>query len=99
MLTLSVTEARARLREALERVKDGEEIKLSQNGQVVAVLVHPDKLRARVRTPNTLAAEDRLEALRALRGAPLKRPRQGLSPERAEALVQALHEDRDGDWG
>ena len=97
-MTLTVTEARARLREALERVKDGEEIELSQNGQVVAILIHPDKLRARVRTPNTLAAEERLEALRALRSAPPQGKRKGLSPERAEALVNTLRQHRDGDW-
>ncbi len=96
MLTMTVTEARARLREALERVRDGENIELSQNGQVVAVIVHPDKIRATVRTTNTMTAQDRLEKLRTMRAAPVAR--QGISPERADALVNELHKARDEDW-
>lgn len=96
MLTMTVTEARARLREALERVRNGEDIELSQNGQVVAVIVHPDKIRTTVRTANTLAAQDRLEKLRVMRGA--QSTRQAISPERADALVNELQKARDEDW-
>jgi prevent-host-death family protein len=96
MLTMTVTEARARLREALERVRNGEDIELSQNGQVVAVIVHPDKLRTPVRTPNTLAAQDRLERLRTMRGAHPTRAE--ISAARADAMVNELRERRDEDW-
>ena len=92
---MTVTEARARLREALERVKAGEEVELSQNGQVIAVLVHPDKLRPRVRTANTIAAEALLLSLEQARN---QRVTASLSAEAAQDLVSEVRRQRDEDW-
>jgi antitoxin (DNA-binding transcriptional repressor) of toxin-antitoxin stability system len=96
-MLMTVTEARARMREALEHVKAGEEVELSQNGQVIAVLVHPSKLRSQVRTPNTIAAENFLENLKRARTE--RRPLQPvLSPAFAEELANDLRRERDGEW-
>jgi prevent-host-death family protein len=94
-MTMTVTEARARMREALERVKAGEEVELSQNGQVIAVLVHPDKLRPRVRTANTVAAEALLHSLERTRN---QRVTASLSAESAQDLVSEVRRQRDEDW-
>jgi len=83
------------MREALERVKQGEEIEITQNGEVVAVWLHPEKVRRRIRTPNTVAAQKLLEDLE--RGRENPERGEGLSAERAEALVRALRAERDGD--
>ena len=98
MLTMTVSEARARLREALESVRAGEEIELSQNGIVVAILVHPDRLNPRVRTANTIAAENMMNVFRDLQKNPPRRTPPGLSNARAETLIRELRDERDTDW-
>jgi antitoxin (DNA-binding transcriptional repressor) of toxin-antitoxin stability system len=96
-MLMTVTEARARMREALEHVKAGEEVELSQNGQVIAVLVHPSKLRSQVRTPNTIAAENFLENLKRARTE--RRPlKPVLSPAFAQELANDLRRERDSEW-
>ena len=44
---LTVSEARARLPEILDRIDRGEEIMITRHGRPAAVLVRPDKLRVR----------------------------------------------------
>lgn len=96
MLMMTVTEARARMREALEHVKAGEEVELSQNGQVIAVIVHPSKLRSRIRTPSTIATEALLENLKRARNE--RRPlKPMLSQAFAEELERDIRRERDGD--
>jgi len=46
---MTVTDAQARLPELVDRVKTGEEVTLTQDGQTVAVLIHPDGHRTRRR--------------------------------------------------
>ena len=103
MLTMTVTEARARMREALEHVKEGYEVELSQNGQVIAVIVHPSKLHSRVRTNNTLAAGVLLENLKhakAQNASPERRTiKPVLSAERGADLEQDVRQQRDGSIG
>jgi prevent-host-death family protein len=98
MTSMTVTEVRARLREALEQVKAGEEVELSQNGQVIAVLVHPAKLQTRIRSTNTVAADALLEKLKRARS-----DRSTLEPVLtaafAERLESDVRRDRDGDEG
>lgn len=98
MTRLKISHLRTHLREAIERVKGGEEIEIVQNGVPVAVLVHPDRLRPRVVTPNTRAAEALMAEYQAakerIRREGLKLPEQGLSPERAEELVQDIYRQR-----
>jgi prevent-host-death family protein len=95
MLNVTVTEARARMREVLEHVKAGEEVEFSQNGQVVAVLVHPSRLRRPIRTPNTLASEQLMANFNRLKK---EKPQQShnLQPGRADQLVKELRLERDG---
>jgi prevent-host-death family protein len=95
MLSVTVTEARARMREVLEHVKTGEEVEFSQNGQVVAVLVHPSKWRRPVRTPNTLASEELMANFKRLKQEKTI-PTMSLKKGRADQLVQELRLERDG---
>lgn len=100
MERMTVSQARAQMREAIEKVKAGEEIEITQNGEVVAVWVHPSRRRPMVRTPSTVAAEKLHEALERARRErrPLATP--GLSAERAEELVRQIRAERDeGDPG
>lgn len=98
MTRLSITQLRQNLREAVEQVKAGEEIEIVQNGVVVAALVHPERLRPRVVTPNTVAAHAltaQLEAARSrVRQGGLKLSGEGIRPERAEELVQDVYRQR-----
>jgi prevent-host-death family protein len=57
MVRLNITHLRTHLREAIEQVRAGEDIEIVQNGVVVAALVGPERLRPRIVTPNTRAAE------------------------------------------
>lgn len=82
------------MREALERVKRGEEIQLTQNGEVVAVWLHPSKLRQRVRTPHTLAAERLREQLEQDRRNPPQRG-DGITAERAEEMIRDVRAERE----
>ena len=95
MLNVTVTEARARMREVLAHVKDGEEVEFSQNGQVVAVLVHPSRLRRPVRTPNTVAANELMATLNRAKREKLQQ-RVSLQPGRSDELVKELQTERDG---
>lgn len=45
--SIAVSQARAALPELLDRVAEGDEITLTRHGRAVAVLVRPDRLRAR----------------------------------------------------
>jgi antitoxin (DNA-binding transcriptional repressor) of toxin-antitoxin stability system len=97
MATMTVTEARAKMREAIERVKRGEEIEITQNGEVVAVWLHPSKLHYRVRTPAVIEAEEMLEEFERLRRerTPIADP--GISAEEVEERTRELREERDYD--
>ena len=92
MNTVTVSDLRANLKTVLERVKQGEEVHLTQNGEVVAAVLHPDKLKGRVRTPNTLAAEQLLSAF----DSPLEPlPEPSLTQAEGDELVKELREARD----
>jgi prevent-host-death family protein len=94
MTTMSVTTARAQLRAILERVKEGDEVILTQNGEPVAVIVHPTRLRARRAGSSWDAASVRLDHLREARR---HRPERGagLDAARAEQLVAEVRGARD----
>lgn len=94
MTTLSVSEARAGLRAMLERVKRGDEVVITQNGEPVAVVVHPTRLLARRATHAWDAAAARLDGLRDARTRRYGRG-VGLHPERAEQLAVDVRRDRD----
>lgn len=94
MTTMAVTQARANLRFAISMVKAGEEVQITQNGEVVAVLVHPDVLKARRVTPAIERGADLLSQLQRARRDGLPSGT-GLSAERAEALVQEVRAGRE----
>lgn len=94
MGTVGVSELRTHLRAVLERVKRGEEVEITQHGEVVATLLHPSRLRQRVRTPRTKAADALLAQLEHARREPADRG-VGISRERADARVADLRLERD----
>jgi antitoxin (DNA-binding transcriptional repressor) of toxin-antitoxin stability system len=91
--TMTVSEARAALPDIIERVLGGDEVTLTRHGIPVVVIVRPDTLRSR-RSDDVVAAADALRSTidgarrRSLDDSP------GISPERADALVAAVHADR-----
>ncbi len=93
---MTVTEARAKMREVLERVKQGEEIEITQNGEVVAVWLHPSKLRYRARTEAIREAERLAERLREARSAPFEL-KGSYTLEEAEERIREIREGRDYD--
>jgi prevent-host-death family protein len=92
--TMSVTEARAALPEILDRVRAGEEITLTRHGEAVAVVVRPDRLRAR-RSEKVFEEAARLgELLAEGRQTPLGQG-PGISEERAEELLAEVRAGRE----
>ncbi|AFZ67470.1 type II toxin-antitoxin system Phd/YefM family antitoxin [Deinococcus peraridilitoris] len=96
MTQLTASEVRTHLRQVLERVQQGEEIEITQNGRVVATLVHPERLHRRVHTPNTAAAQQLLAGLRADREGVPPPDTTSLSADYAEELVQDIRRQRAG---
>ncbi|HEY4422415.1 MAG TPA: type II toxin-antitoxin system prevent-host-death family antitoxin [Pseudonocardia sp.] len=93
MAELSVSEARARLPEVLDRVAAGEEITITRHGRSVAVLLRPDAVRAR-RAERTI---ERGREIGALLTSARERPLEpaAVSADRAEELIDAVRADRD----
>lgn len=90
---MTVSEARAALREVLDRVESGEEVTITRHGTPVAVVVRPDRLPAR-RAHQALAAAERVrEGLVEGRSRPLDST-PGISEARAEELIAELRASR-----
>lgn len=92
MSTISASVARQTLPAQLDRVEAGEEVAITRHGHVVAVLVHPDALRAR-RAPEAWRRADQIDALLADARQTSVRPAI-IGPERTEELVAAIREGR-----
>ncbi|MGL5857973.1 MAG: type II toxin-antitoxin system Phd/YefM family antitoxin [Angustibacter sp.] len=94
MTTMPVSEARRRLRAAVDLARSGEDVTLTLHGEVVAVLVSPDVLRQRRATPATDRAKTLLDDLRRARE---ERPplRADMTARRATALAAQVRRDRD----
>lgn len=91
---MTISEARASFREAVDRVLAGDEITITRHGEVVAVIVRPDALRAR-RAEQAFREASRLEELLATAAqAPLARA-SGTTSQRVEELVADVRADRD----
>ena len=95
MMTVSVSELRNKMKDVVERVKQGEEVEITQNGEVVSVMLHPSRLRQRVRTQNTIAADNLLQEMARLKNEPFPEP--GLSAEYAEDLIRHIRAERDSE--
>lgn len=100
MTQLNITRLRTHLREAIEQVRAGEDIEIVQNGVVVAALVSPERLRPRIVTPNTRAAEALAIQMKQQRAALLAPetplPSLGtLSPQQAASLLEEVRWHRE----
>jgi antitoxin (DNA-binding transcriptional repressor) of toxin-antitoxin stability system len=97
MTTMSVSDLRAHLRDALDRVEKGDRIDITRDGRVVAVLAHPSLLRPKRVTKAILGAEFLRQRLEDARKRPLAETPEGpgLSVERAEEIVRWIHEARE----
>jgi prevent-host-death family protein len=93
-MRISVSEARSKLPELLDRVGEGEEITLTRHGVPVAVLVRPDALRTRRATEAFRKAEELHEMLLEAKRRPMK-SEGSLPAEWAEQRVAELRRDRD----
>jgi antitoxin (DNA-binding transcriptional repressor) of toxin-antitoxin stability system len=95
MVRMTVSQARAQMKEALEKVKGGEEVEITQNGEVVAVWVHPSKRRPVVRTPGTRLAGRLHEELDRGRQERPKVSSSAMTVQRAEELIEQIRSARD----
>ncbi len=93
MSQLSVSEARARLPEVLDRVAMGDEVTITRHGQPVAVVVRPDALRTRRAEGAIRRARQVGDLLSAAGQQSLGLA--GVSSERADELVRAVRDSRD----
>jgi antitoxin (DNA-binding transcriptional repressor) of toxin-antitoxin stability system len=91
---LTVSEARARLPEILDRVEKGEEITITRHGRPAAVLLRPDSVRIRRGESTIDRAREIGRMLEEARDQPLLPPT--MSVERAEELIAEIRADRDG---
>ena len=94
-MLMSVTEAGNRIREAVELVKQGKEVELTENGEVVAVWVSPSKFRKEIKTSNITVSENLQTELEKLRKNLLPLPEGSLSLEQAESLINEVRSNRD----
>ena len=92
MSTVTASEARQTLPAQLDRVEAGEEVAITRHGRVVAVLVHPNTLRAR-RTQAAWEAADAI-AERLARARSEAVPPPPIPHDRAEELIAAIRQDR-----
>ena len=90
---MTVTEARARLPQLLDRVLAGDEVTITRHGRPVAVVVRPDCLRVR-RADEALATAQTVRAVLDRSGRAPLRDRPALSEERAEDLVADVRATR-----
>ena len=95
--TMKVSEARAHFRAVIERVKRGEEVTLTQNGEPVARIVSVAQRPSRWRQETIEAAERMRERMERYAKEPLDIG-PGISPERAEEMIRELRAERD-EWG
>lgn len=87
---ITVSEARALLPQIVQRVLAGEEITLTRHGEPVAVVVRPDRLRARRADSALAVAADLHEVLETGR----ERPLGTLSPAMADAVLGDVKRSR-----
>jgi prevent-host-death family protein len=92
---LTVSEARARLPEILDRIERGEEIMITRHGRAAAVVVRPDALRPRRNEAVFAQAREIHRMLEEARAQPLGPGT--MTVERAEELVAQIRADRDAD--
>ncbi|HEX5939291.1 MAG TPA: type II toxin-antitoxin system prevent-host-death family antitoxin [Dehalococcoidia bacterium] len=91
---MRVSDVRAHFRAVIERVKKGEEVTLTQNGEPVAKIVALNERPSRWR-PETLEAAGRtLKEIREARSRPFDIG-PGISVERGEQIIREIRAERD----
>ena len=92
---LTVSEARSRLPELLDRVEKGEEITITRHGRPAAVLLRPDRLRVR-RGESAIDQARRIgQMIEEARHQPLG-PGTAMDPAYAEEWIAEIRAGRDG---
>lgn len=89
MSTVSVSEARAKLPELLDRVVAGDEITITRHGVPLAVVVRPDAIRIR-RADRVLADAERLRELVDQARATRLSDMPAIAADRADDLVREV---------
>ncbi|MEO8528006.1 MAG: type II toxin-antitoxin system prevent-host-death family antitoxin [Pseudolysinimonas sp.] len=98
MISVSLTEARARLPELLTRAADGEEIHILRHGKSVAVLVGHARWVKTQQHDVLIQARELRRKIDAARGKPWPPPDfVGIDPANAERYIREIREDRDYD--
>jgi prevent-host-death family protein len=92
--TMSVSEARAALPRIVDLVWAGNEVTLTRHGQPVAVVVRPDRLRARRADAAMATAERVRQLIEEGRSTPLDAA-PGLTHEQAEELLAEVRRSRE----
>lgn len=87
---MTVSEARALLPQIVQRVLAGEEVTLTRHGEPVAVVIRPDRLRARRAEAALARAAELHDALETGR----ERPLGAISPAMAEDVLQDVKRSR-----
>jgi prevent-host-death family protein len=95
MSPVSASEARASLPQLLDRVAAGDEVTITRHGRPVAVLVHPDALRARRAGAAMEGAAKVRHALETGRTARLPSGTGGVTAARAEDLIADVRAGRE----
>lgn len=92
---LTVSQARARLPELLDRIERGEEITITRHGRPAAVLLRPDNVRTRRNEAAFAQAREIRRILEEVRHQPLGEPT--IDPARGEELIAELRAAREQD--
>jgi antitoxin (DNA-binding transcriptional repressor) of toxin-antitoxin stability system len=92
---LTVSEARARLPEILDRIERGEEITITRHGRPAAVMLRPDAVRSRRNDAVFAQAREIHRLLEEARQQPLGPAT--MDPAYAEELIREIRAGRDGD--
>ena len=95
MESLTVSEARARLPEILDRVEAGEEITITRHGRPAAVMLRPDAVRVRRGESTIDRAREIGRMLEEARHQPLGDEPSAAAPGRARRRVDAAGPHRD----
>lgn len=99
MISVSLTEARARLPELLTRAAEGEEIHILRHGASVGVLIGHARWVKTQQHDVLIQARQLRRKIEAARGKPWPPPGYvGVDPEHVDEHLRELREHRDLDW-
>lgn len=97
MISVSLTEARARLPELLTKAAEGEEIHILRHGTSVAVLVAHDRWVKTQQHDVLIQARELRKRIEAARGKPWP-PEPGGDPAFYEQMLRELREEGEEEW-